>query len=197
MAAEATPTGGARVVVTLLAAGFILGPSGVSVREICKVTCADCQSFTSTYSGRRCRVFTVEVGGRVGGCARRCGCWWVLATAPASARLNALRPPWLAHPPQGHRKGVVRALELIAAAVARYNELCGGAYCGQAVDRAQTIDLGQGVACNFYYRCAIKWGCGCWAVAGAQHRRARWQSPLLSLAAVLTAAAPLPVSLPP
>ncbi len=61
MAAEASATG-ATVTVSLLAAGFAVGPGGASVRSICSVTGADIRSYTESQGGRRVRVFVIEVG---------------------------------------------------------------------------------------------------------------------------------------
>lgn len=61
VAAESTPSG-ATVTVSLLAAGFVVGPGGASVRAICAATSADIRSYTESQSGRRVRVFVLEVG---------------------------------------------------------------------------------------------------------------------------------------
>ncbi|KAI7835413.1 hypothetical protein COHA_010687 [Chlorella ohadii] len=60
VAAEASATG-ATVTVSLLAAGFAVGPGGASVRSICSVTGADIRSYTESQGGRRVRVFVIEV----------------------------------------------------------------------------------------------------------------------------------------
>ena len=74
VAAESTPTG-ATVTVSLLAAGFVVGPGGASVRAICAATSADVRSYTESQSGRRVRVFVLEVG------AGRCDGWLVFRRA--------------------------------------------------------------------------------------------------------------------
>lgn len=82
LAAEATPGGGARLRITLLAAGFVLGPSGSSVREIIATTGADIRSWSEAWheqgagsgagsggaarSGTKIRTFVVEVGAASG-----------------------------------------------------------------------------------------------------------------------------------
>lgn len=58
-----TPHSGITLKITLLAAGFIIGPSGASVREICRFTGADVRSWTEPPAGptaRRVRAFTVD-----------------------------------------------------------------------------------------------------------------------------------------
>ncbi|PSC70588.1 K Homology type 1 isoform A [Micractinium conductrix] len=58
-----SPSGGALLRVTLLAAGFVIGPSGASVRDICKATQTDIKSSTADpdeHCSRSCRVFRVE-----------------------------------------------------------------------------------------------------------------------------------------
>lgn len=49
--------------ITILAAGFVIGPSGVSVREIMRQTNADIKSWTddSHRQRRQCRIFVVAV----------------------------------------------------------------------------------------------------------------------------------------
>ena len=47
--------------VTLLAAGFVIGPSGTSVRDVTKQTGADIRSWTESKSKHPCRVFMLEV----------------------------------------------------------------------------------------------------------------------------------------
>ncbi|KAL4446280.1 hypothetical protein ABPG77_003087 [Micractinium sp. CCAP 211/92] len=61
--ATATPTGGALLRITLLAAGFCIGPSGASIREICKASQTDIKSWTAPpddLCNRSCRVFRIE-----------------------------------------------------------------------------------------------------------------------------------------
>ena len=61
--ASVTPTSGLLLKITLLAAGFVIGPSGSSVREICRFTGADVRSWTEPPAGptsRPLRAFTVE-----------------------------------------------------------------------------------------------------------------------------------------
>ncbi|DBA67294.1 TPA: hypothetical protein ACH3X2_001599 [Trebouxia sp. C0005] len=65
IAADSTTTGGARVRITLLAAGFVIGPSGASVREISRQTGADIKSWTEkpdhkSQSSRPTRSFVIE-----------------------------------------------------------------------------------------------------------------------------------------
>ncbi|DBB03863.1 TPA: hypothetical protein ACH3X1_012952 [Trebouxia sp. C0004] len=65
IAADSTKTGGARVRITLLAAGFVIGPSGASVREISKQTGADIKSWTEkpdhkSQLSRPTRSFVIE-----------------------------------------------------------------------------------------------------------------------------------------
>eukprot|EP00887_Chlorella_sp_A99_P001213 scaffold14.g1213.t1 len=61
--AEALPSGGAVVRITLLAAGFVIGPSGSSIRDICKLTGANIKSWTVNPDGmcpRPARQFVVD-----------------------------------------------------------------------------------------------------------------------------------------
>ena len=73
LSAEPTATGGARLRVTLLAAGFVVGPSGSSVRQLSHATGADVRSWNVTWQegapggglpprARHVRTFVVEVG---------------------------------------------------------------------------------------------------------------------------------------
>jgi hypothetical protein len=48
-----TATGGSSVRVTLLAAGFVIGPGGASVRDVCRASGADVRSFTGRRPGER------------------------------------------------------------------------------------------------------------------------------------------------
>lgn len=49
--------------LTLLAAGFVVGPGGASIREVCAVTGADIRSQTDEYRGRRVRTMVLQVRG--------------------------------------------------------------------------------------------------------------------------------------
>ena len=63
MLAEVTPTGGVRLRITLLAAGFIIGPIGGCIREIARITGAEIRSRTvqsDSRCPRDCREFTIE-----------------------------------------------------------------------------------------------------------------------------------------
>ncbi|KAK9864635.1 hypothetical protein WJX84_012064 [Apatococcus fuscideae] len=63
ISADQTASGGAVLRVTLLAAGFVIGPSGSSVRHIMSQTGAEIKSWTDqarSTSGRPFRVFVVE-----------------------------------------------------------------------------------------------------------------------------------------
>ncbi|KAK9823648.1 hypothetical protein WJX72_004420 [[Myrmecia] bisecta] len=63
VSAEATTTGGALIRITLLAAGFIIGERGRSVRDITKQTGADIKSWTEPskdVNARSTRVFVIE-----------------------------------------------------------------------------------------------------------------------------------------
>ncbi|KAL4524956.1 hypothetical protein Ndes2526B_g07141 [Nannochloris sp. 'desiccata'] len=65
VAAEETPTGGARLRVTLLAAGFVIGPGGSSIRAISNKSGADIRSWNDslTTNGRARRVRTIVIEG--------------------------------------------------------------------------------------------------------------------------------------
>ncbi|KAL4423797.1 hypothetical protein ABPG75_001098 [Micractinium tetrahymenae] len=61
--ATSTPTGGALLRITLLAAGFCIGPSGASIRDVCKASQTDIKSWTAPpdeQCNRSCRVFRIE-----------------------------------------------------------------------------------------------------------------------------------------
>jgi hypothetical protein len=68
IAAEATPTGGARLCVTLLAAGFIIGPAGASVKALAAATGTHVRSWNGAVAvgGRARRVRTLVVEGPPG-----------------------------------------------------------------------------------------------------------------------------------
>ncbi|KFM24281.1 hypothetical protein F751_5123 [Auxenochlorella protothecoides] len=54
VSAEPSPTGGMHLRITLLAAGFVIGPSGASIRDVCRATGAEVRSWTSP-GDARCR----------------------------------------------------------------------------------------------------------------------------------------------
>ncbi|KAL6782348.1 hypothetical protein ACKKBG_A06450 [Auxenochlorella protothecoides x Auxenochlorella symbiontica] len=54
VSAEPSPTGGMHLRITLLAAGFVIGPSGASIRDVCRATGAEVWSWTSP-GDARCR----------------------------------------------------------------------------------------------------------------------------------------------
>ncbi|KAK9832981.1 hypothetical protein WJX74_003342 [Apatococcus lobatus] len=63
ISADQTPSGGAVLRITLLAAGFVIGPSGSSVRQIMAQTGAEIKSWTDhakSSSSRSSRIFVVE-----------------------------------------------------------------------------------------------------------------------------------------
>ena len=153
--AELTPTGGARLRLTLLVAGFVVGPAGASVRDITRQTACDIRSHTDTYrtpgappsaKPRRVRTFILEVGlGWHGCCTRPELPAWGLPCRPPQAPANAddrSSPPAM----QGKRRSVVAALQVITDAVDRYCDLCGGRFMHQAVEREQTVR-----GCAFFY----------------------------------------------
>lgn len=51
LSAERTPTGGAKLRVSLLAAGFVIGPGGSSVRDIARVTSKHMCAFAAAFAG--------------------------------------------------------------------------------------------------------------------------------------------------
>ncbi|KAL4437023.1 hypothetical protein ABPG75_004162 [Micractinium tetrahymenae] len=133
LAAEALPgSAGARLRISLLAAGFVLGPSGCSVRDIISTSAADIRSWTEYWQA--------PAGGEGA------------AAGSGGSRATKIRTFVI----EGTNRAVVRAINIIHAAVDRYNELCGGLYNGKAVDRTQVI---EGVA--FFYspppRSAVAW----------------------------------------
>ncbi|GAB4818934.1 hypothetical protein N2152v2_005980 [Parachlorella kessleri] len=64
--AQSVESGGAKLHITLLAAGFVIGPSGVSVREISRASGADIRSWNDTFTqhGTAHQVRCVVVEGR-------------------------------------------------------------------------------------------------------------------------------------
>ncbi|KAG1671631.1 hypothetical protein FOA52_006862 [Chlamydomonas sp. UWO 241] len=60
ISAEQQPTGSVLLRVTLLASGFIIGPGGVSIRDIIRVSGCDISSRNETHGCRPCRVFVME-----------------------------------------------------------------------------------------------------------------------------------------
>ena len=63
MHAETTTTGGVKVRITLLAAGFIIGPIGGCIREISRISSAEIRSRTVAADSlccRDCREFSIE-----------------------------------------------------------------------------------------------------------------------------------------
>ncbi|KFM25482.1 hypothetical protein F751_0509 [Auxenochlorella protothecoides] len=103
VSAEMTGEGSAKLRITLLAAGFVIGPSGASVREITHRTGSSIRSWNENVKvrGKDRKVRTLIIEG-----------------PPCSIQM---------------------ALQIISGAVARYKDLCEGAFCGQAVDRVQVI----------------------------------------------------------
>lgn len=57
---EFLPCGGIELSVTLLVAGFIIGPSGVCIRDIINMTGADITSSTRCINGKKLRVFRIK-----------------------------------------------------------------------------------------------------------------------------------------
>ncbi|BDA41063.1 hypothetical protein COCOBI_01-7180 [Coccomyxa sp. Obi] len=99
---QETNTGGILLRITLLASGFVIGPSGYTIREIIKETGADVKSWTDKVEDdltRPTRTFIIE----------------------------------------GHPESVAVALRIICDGIARYKELCEGAYSGHFVSRLQII----------------------------------------------------------
>ncbi|GAX73639.1 hypothetical protein CEUSTIGMA_g1090.t1 [Chlamydomonas eustigma] len=60
IAADLNPAGAVLLRITLLAAGFVIGPSGSSVRDIMHLTGCDIKSWTDQKARRPCRVFVLE-----------------------------------------------------------------------------------------------------------------------------------------
>ncbi|KAG2489012.1 hypothetical protein HYH03_012451 [Edaphochlamys debaryana] len=100
--------------ITLLAAGFVIGPSGSSVREIMRVTGADVKSWTEN---RTAQQLLAGAGGGSSGPRRPC-------------RMVVV---------EGDEAAVLAAVNVIVAAVDRYKDLCEGRYQGQAVPRLQRV----------------------------------------------------------
>ncbi|EFJ48158.1 hypothetical protein VOLCADRAFT_91222, partial [Volvox carteri f. nagariensis] len=115
VSAEKTPQG-MILRITLLAAGFVIGPSGSSVREIMRVTGADIKSWTENRTAQQ--LLAATPGGGGGGGSRR-PCRMVVV--------------------DGEEAQVLQAVNVIVAAVDRYKDLCEGRYQGQAVARQQRV----------------------------------------------------------
>ena len=94
---------GARVRVTLLAAGFVIGASGASVRELSMKTNTTIQSWTEAPGGRDVRTRWHENHGHFSG---------KVANPTRVFRIK------------GTAESVSDAASIIREAVARYNELC-------------------------------------------------------------------------
>jgi hypothetical protein len=70
IAAEATPSGGALLRITLLAAGYVIGPAGASIRDVSRVSGAEVRSWSESWkegaaAPRRVRTVIVEVTTRL------------------------------------------------------------------------------------------------------------------------------------
>lgn len=126
LAAAPTPTGGARLAVSLLAAGFVIGPAGSSVRDLCALTRADVRSWTEVpaASAAACRA-----RGRAANADRG-----PAELHPAFARLER---PARVFTVEGDADAVAAALEIIGAAVGRYVRLTDGSFAGRTVGRTQ------------------------------------------------------------
>lgn len=140
--------------VTLLAAGFLIGPSGVSIRSVAQKTAAEIRSWSETLAvrgrNRRIRTIVVEVS-----CHHSCLLFLsaLLSIHPKSPRSTHYwltdSLPTFAIPCssfQGNRRSVVLAVAVLTDAIDLYKELCEGKYCGKVVDRVQII---RGV--EFFY----------------------------------------------
>ena len=104
---------GAQLRVTLLAAGFVIGASGASVRELSQKTRTSIQSWTEKNSQNG-------------------------QNSPSRSSGNA-RNPTRVFRIRGAPSDVSLAAEIIREAVARYNELCEGKRRGEFVRRAQKV----------------------------------------------------------
>ena len=109
---------GARVRVTLLAAGFVIGASGASVRELSMKTNTTIQSWTEAPGGRDVRTRWHENHGHFSG---------KVANPTRVFRIK------------GTAESVSDAASIICEAVARYNELCEDKKKGEFVRRTQKV----------------------------------------------------------
>ena len=107
---------GAQLRVTLLAAGFVIGASGASVRELSQKTRTSIQSWTEKHSSRLDGQNSPSFRG--------------FAKPTNPTRVFRIR---------GVPSDVSLAAEIIREAVARYNELCEGKRRGEFVRRAQKV----------------------------------------------------------
>ncbi|KXZ52432.1 hypothetical protein GPECTOR_9g476 [Gonium pectorale] len=111
VSAEKTPQG-MILRITLLAAGFVIGPSGSSVREIMRVTGCDIKSWTENRTAQQ--LLAAAPGGGGGGSGG--------GGAPSSRR------PCRMVVVEGEEGAVLQAVNVIVAAVDRYKDLCEGRY---------------------------------------------------------------------
>ncbi|GLC45335.1 hypothetical protein PLESTM_001721400 [Pleodorina starrii] len=118
VSAEKTPQG-MILRITLLAAGFVIGPSGSSVREIMRVTGADIKSWTENRTAQQ--LMAASPGGGGGG------------------DRGGPRRPCRMVVVEGEEAQVLQAVNVVVAAVDRYKDLCEGRYQGQAVPRQQRV----------------------------------------------------------
>jgi hypothetical protein len=107
---------GAQLRVTLLAAGFVIGASGASVRELSQKTRTSIQSWTEKHSSR--------LDGQ---------------NSPSFRGFAKLTNPTRVFRIRGVPNDVSLAAEIIREAVGRYNELCEGKRRGEFVRRAQKV----------------------------------------------------------
>jgi len=132
LAAAPTPSGGARLAVSLLAAGFVIGPAGSSVRDLCALTRADVRSWTEVPARAAAACRAARGGG--GGAGTDGGGGEPAELHPAFARLQR---PVRVFTVEGAADAVSAALEIIAAAVCRYVRLTDGSFAGRTVARTQ------------------------------------------------------------
>ena len=148
LAAAPTPSGGARLAVSLLAAGFVIGPSGASVRDLCALTRADVRSWTDTpaVTAYRARMAARRERGGGGGGGGEGASYLEDELDSAAADEPALHPafaridrPVRVFTVEGAPEAVSAALEIIGAAVYRYVRLTDGSCAGRTVGRTQVL----------------------------------------------------------
>ena len=136
---EREPPGGlpaAQLRVTLLAAGFVIGASGASVRELSQKTRTRIQSWTEKPTTTRAKY---ESGGGSGNDRNRRGVSRNQETTEKGKRNDVPTNPTRVFRVRGAPADVSLAAEIIREAVALYNALCEGKRRGEFVRRAQRV----------------------------------------------------------
>lgn len=101
LAAEPTATGGALLRITLLAAGYLIGPAGASVRDVSRVSGAEVRSWSESWregagAARRVRTVIVEVSAALDACTEaQAGHLWLGRPAKGCCHRWFAPPSWI------------------------------------------------------------------------------------------------------